>query len=129
MRRTALLLVCLTLASCEKSSRSYLERARKQNDPATMKLGPAYNNYVRRAFLTDGTETGIIQLKDGSSARYWFSSHHKSKDLGGTIFAMSDGSEKFMSGYFCCEVQLPETQLASLNELRAFIRRGDGERP
>lgn len=94
-----------------------------------MKLEPAYNDYVRRAFLPDGSETGVIQLKDGSSARYWFRSHHQSKDLGGTIFAMSDGSEKFMSGCFCCEVQLPETQLASLDALRAFIRSADGERP
>jgi hypothetical protein len=68
-------------------------------------------------------------LKDGSSAKYWFRSHHLSDDLGGTIFTMSDVSQRFMSGYFCCEVQLPDTQLASLDELRAFIREVDGERP
>jgi hypothetical protein len=94
-----------------------------------MKLEPAYNDYARRTILPDGTETGVIQLKDGSTAKYWFRSHHQSEDLGGTIFAMSDGSERFMSGYFCCEVQLPRTQLASLDELRAFIAKADGVRP
>jgi hypothetical protein len=94
-----------------------------------MKLDVAYNDYARRTILPDGTETGVIQFKDGSSAKFWFRSHHLSKDLGGTIFAMSDGSEKFMSGYFCCEVQLPNAQLASLDELRAFIRSADGVRP
>ena len=128
--RTTLLLLCLTLPSCKKSaSQSYLEGSRKQNDPATLKLVEAYNDYVRCVRMPDGTETGIVQLKDGSSAKYWFRSHHQSKDLGGTIFAMSDGSERFMSGYFCCEVQLPEMQLASLDELRAFIDKADGQRP
>jgi hypothetical protein len=94
-----------------------------------MKLEPAYNDYVRHAFLPDGTELGVIQLKGGDSAKYWFRSHHLSQDLGGTIFAMSDGSERFMSGYFCCEVQLPEKQLASLAELHAFIDRANGQRP
>lgn len=130
MRRTVLVLLCRALASCEKSaSRSYLEGVRKQNDPATMKLEPAYNDYARCAILPDGTETGVVQLKDGSSAKYWFRSHHHSNDLGGTIFAMSDGSERFMSGYFCCEVQLPDKQFASLDELRPFIGQADGQRP
>jgi hypothetical protein len=130
MRRTALILLCLTLASCQKpASRSYLDGVRKHNDPATLNLEPAYNDYARRTILPDGTETGVIQFKDGSSAKYWFRSHHRSEGIGTTLFAMSDGSERFMSGYFCCEVQLPETQLASLDELRAFISKTDGERP
>jgi hypothetical protein len=130
MRRTVLVLLCLALASCQKSgSRSYLEGVRKQNDPVNMKLEAAYNDYARRAILPDGTETGVVQLKDGSTAKYWFRSHHQSNDLGTTIFAMSDGSERFMSGYFCCEVQLPDKQPASLDELRAFIDQADGQRP
>jgi hypothetical protein len=130
MWRIVLLALCLSLPSCAKPvSRSQLEAARKQNDPAALKLEPAYNDYARRTILPDGTETGIVQCKDGSIAKFWFRSHHLTGDLGGTIFAMSDGSEKFMAGYFCCEVQLPDSQLASLDDLRSFISRADGERP
>jgi hypothetical protein len=92
-------------------------------------LQRGYNDYVRRAILTDGTEVGIITCRDGSSSRYWFRSHHLTHDDGGTLFRLSDGSEVFMSGWFCCEVQLPEQQLASLVELRAFIREHHGVSP
>jgi hypothetical protein len=89
-----------------------------------------YNDYVRCGILEDGTETGEIQLGDGSSARYWFRSHRLTGDeLGGTLFRLSDGSTIFLSGYFCCEVQLPEKQLASLDALRSFVREHDGVRP
>lgn len=94
-----------------------------------MQLEAGYNSYVRRTFLADGTEAGIIQMRDGATAKYWFRSHHNSEDRGGAWFSMSDGTQLFMSGYFCCEVQLPETQLASLEALRAFIRQNDGVDP
>jgi hypothetical protein len=34
-----------------------------------------------------------------------------------------------MAGCFCCEVLLPEEQLASLDALRQFIHAHDGVRP
>jgi hypothetical protein len=100
-----------------------------QHDPARMPLQPAYNDYVRYTGLPDGTYTGIITLADGDSARFWFLSHHGTDDIGGTLFKFSSGAEVFMSGYFCCEVQLPHKQPASLAELRAFIKSCDGARP
>ncbi len=55
MRRVVLLLLCLSLSSCAKSaSRSQVEAARMQNDPAALKLEPAYNDYARRTILPDG---------------------------------------------------------------------------
>jgi hypothetical protein len=94
-----------------------------------LKLERAFNEYVRRAILDDGTEVGVITFRDGSSARYWFRSHHLTGDEGFTLFRLSDGTEISLRGYFCCEVQLPEEQLGSLDDLRAFIREHNGVSP
>jgi hypothetical protein len=128
--RTFLLITfALVLTGCASHTRSDLVRISTASDPSSLTLERGYNDYVRCAILPDGTETGIISCRDGSSSRYWFRSHHLTHDDGGTLFRFSDGSEVFMSGWFCCEVQLPEQQLASLVELRAFIRQHDGVRP
>ncbi len=89
-------------------------------DLALLVLERAYNDYVWRADFPDGDEVGIISCQDGSSARFWFRSHH---------FTHDDGSEIFMSGYYCCEVQLPEWSPDFLNDLRAFIQQHDGISP
>lgn len=49
--------------------------------------------------------------------------------MGGTWFFMSDGSKKYLAGYFCCGLHLPEEQFASLSELKDFIKKHDGTRP
>lgn len=100
-----------------------LKNIARDNDPAKLSLEEGFNKYVRRTQLNGLTETGIITLKDGSSSKYWFQSHHLTKDAGGTWFVMSDGQEMFMAGWFCCEVQLPDEQLESLPALRQFIRK------
>ncbi|OAM89727.1 hypothetical protein AW736_11875 [Termitidicoccus mucosus] len=94
-----------------------------------MHLEAAYNSYVQRAILDDGTEAGVIHMRDGSSSRYWFRSHHRTGDMGGTWFAMSDGTRSYMAGWFCCEVQLPDDQLASLDALKKFVREHHGIAP
>lgn len=126
----ALLLITFTVifAGCASRSQREVELA-SSSDPAAFPLERGYNDYVRRIILADGTEAGIINCRDGSSSRYWFRSHHLTNDDGGTLFRLSDGSESFMVGYFCCEVQLSEQQLESLVELRAFIREHHGFRP
>ncbi len=129
MRKLLLIAVLAALSACGPSTRQELDRISHSSDPATLSLERGYNDYVRRAKLTDGTEVGIIQCRDGSSSRYWFRSHHITKDLGGTLFRLSDGSELYMSGAFCCEVQLPDRPLASLEELRGFVRQHDGIKP
>ena len=128
--RTLLLIAfAAILTGCASRARREAERASAASNPASFTLERGYNDYVRRVILDDGTEAGIINCRDGSSSRYWFRSHHLTHDDGGTLFRLSDGSEVFMSGYFCCEVQLPEKQLASLAALRAFIREHTGIRP
>ena len=110
-------------------SKAVLRIVMEEHDPSTLELAPAYNDYVRRASLTNGAETGIILMKDGASSQYWFRSHHRGDDIGGTWFRMSDGTTSYMAGWFCCEVQLPEEQMASLDDLKAFIRRHHGTSP
>ena len=128
MRTLLLIAFAAILTGCGSRAQREVRRA-SASDPASLSLERGYNDYVRRASLADGTEAGIISCRDGSSSRYWFRSHHLTHDDGGTLFRLSDGSEVFMSGWFCCEVQLPEQQLASLTELRAFIREHDGVSP
>ena len=99
------------------------------HDPSSLTLERGYNDYVQRSLLTNGTETGIITLADGSSSKYWFRSHHLVDDIGGTLFKMSDGTTTYMAGWFCCEVQLPGKQIESLDELKAFIREHHGIGP
>ena len=122
-------LIVLLTGCAEDSTKNNLRVVAMENDPATLALERGYNTYIRRTFLKDRTETGIIDLKDGSSSKYWFRSHHLSHDIGGTWFRMSDGQEVYMAGYFCCEVQLPEEQLGSLAALRDFINEHDGVAP
>lgn len=122
-------MLLLVVVGCEAPSRRELARISASTDPADLELGPGFNDYVGRTILADGTEVGVIHLADGSSSRFWFRSHHLTGDEGGTVFRLSDGTELFMSGYFCCEVQLPAEQLGSLDELRAFVRDHDGLSP
>jgi len=129
MRTLLVIAFAAILTGCASRAQREVERASAASDPASLTLERGYNDYVRRAILTNGTEAGIISCRDGSSSRYWFRSHHLTHDDGGTLFRFSDGSEVFMSGWFCCEVQLPEQQLASLVELLAFIREHDGVSP
>ena len=128
MRALLFIAFAVFLAGCASRSQREVERA-SAFDPVSLSLERAYNDYVRRSILADGTEAGIISCRDGSSSRYWFRSHHLTHDDGGTLFRFSDGSQVFMSGYFCCEVQFPEQQFASLAELRAFIREHGGVSP
>ena len=117
------------LVACQSSTFRKLKATSRVTDPAVITLQEGFNDYVRCARLDDGTQIGMIQCRDGSSSRYWFRSHHLTGDDGGTLFRFSDGTEHFMVGGFCCEVQLPQQQLASLAELQAFIRKKDGISP
>jgi len=116
-------------AGCGSATRRDLLRISAASDPISLTLEPGFNPCFRSTTLADNTEVGIIKCRDGSSARFWFRSHHLTGDKGGTLFRLSDGEELFMSGYFCCEVQLPEQAFASLDGLRAFVRKYDGTSP
>jgi hypothetical protein len=129
MRTLLLLAFAAILIGCASRAQREVERASAASDPASLSLERSYSEYVRSTILADGTQAGIITCRDGSSSRFWFRSHHLTHDNGGTLFRFSDGAKVFMSGYFCCEVEFPEQQLASLVELRAFIREHDGVSP
>ena len=98
-------------------------------NPTSLKLEKAYNPYVTNTFLDDGTEVGIIQLKDASNVKYWFKSHHITNDFGGTLFQFNNGNNIYMKGFFCCEVQLPNKQSLSKKELMKFIKYNNNIRP
>jgi hypothetical protein len=129
MRTLLVIAFAAILTGCASSTHRELRRISAASDPASLSLEKGFNDYVHRTILADGTEAGIIRCRDGSSSHFWFRSHHLTRDDGGTLFRFSDGTEVFMSGYFCCEVQLPEQQIASLGDLRAFIRQRHGISP
>jgi hypothetical protein len=129
MRTFLVISVAVVLTGCASRTERELQRISMTSDPASLSLEQGYNVYVRRAVLADGTEAGIINCLDGSSSRFWFRSHHLTHDEGGTLFRFSDGTGAFMAGYFCCEVQLPDQQIASLSDLRTFIQQNHGVSP
>jgi len=129
MKRFLLLSFILFCLGCSSDpTKSTLKRISEDNDPSSLKLEDGYA-YVRRTFLKDGTELGIIQIRNGSSSKYWFRSHHLSDDIGGTWFSMSDGESEYMAGFFCCEAIFPGKQFENLDDLRGFIKKHHGTNP
>ncbi len=130
MNKILILTIVLLLIGCSNySTKEPLRELNKKYDPSALKLKQGYNSYVQNTHLEDGTEIGIIYLKDGSYAKYWFRSHHLVDDIGGTWFLMSDGQKEYMAGCFCCEVQLPENQPSNLKDLKRLIDECHGLKP
>ena len=126
-----LLSLILVLAGCPRyPTKSALKEICEKYDPSSHKLEGVSNSYVQRTFIDDEkVELGVIQMKDGSTSKYWFRSHHLTDDIGGTWFLLSDGEKRYMPGYFCCEAQFPDEQFQSLSDLRIFIRKHSGINP
>lgn len=130
MKNTVLISIALLLWGCNNyPTKAPLLEVTEKYDPSARVLSEGFNNYVHRTHLEDGTEIGKIDMKDASSSKYWFRSHHFVDDIGGTWFKMSDGTTSYMAGLFCCEVQLPDQQLESLDELKEFIKNHHGIGP
>lgn len=87
------------------TTKSKLESFRKSITINHDKLKPGYGKNVKREFK-DGIEYGIITLKDNSIVKYYCLSHHLVAGKGGTLFELPDGKTEFISGVFCCEMQL-----------------------
>lgn len=143
-RFAALALACMvTLAGCNDvgplltaglvspdTTKAPLKRISKRVDPATLRLEPGHVPFISHTILDDGTEVGIITMKNGSTAKYWFRSHHlDSGSIGGTWFAFDDGTRLYMSGYFCCNVDLPGGQPSEPDDLKRFIWKHHGTSP
>ena len=130
MKKLLIPIFTLFLMSCSYyTTKAPLKTLSEKYDPSKLNLNQGYNSYVKNMHLEDGTEIGIIYLKDGTQSKYWFRSHHLVDDIGGTWFAMGNGQKKYMAGWFCCEVQLPKEQLASLKDLESFINEHHGISP
>ena len=130
MKLSAYIFISLILTTgCGRDCRKYLNEVSKQFDPAKLELNQGFNTYVRRTHTEKGVELGYIVFADGDRAKFWFWSHHLSGDMGCTLFEFSDEKRIYMDGWFCCEVQLPETQLKSKAELKAFIHEHNGMSP
>lgn len=113
-------------------SRCQVLLAAALHDPSVMVLElPGANASIRRIRLKDNIEAGLITLGDGARVRYWFCSHHlvEGGDLGATLFRLPDGSNLWMDGYFCCEMDPPEESLVSVAALRSFAMAMDGQSP
>jgi len=105
-----LLIFTFLLVSCEFNNTTEKKlheiRTATKFDKAKQKNGDTKN--IKREFTKDGIEYGIITLENSEKIKYWFESHHISKDkIGGALFEMPNGKLEFIEGYFCCEVQLP----------------------
>ena len=118
--------------SGQTQSRRKVLLAASLHDPSALALElPGAHASIRRTHLKDHIEAGLITLGDGSRVRYWFCSHHlvDGGDLGATLFRLPDGTDLWMDGYFCCEMDPPEESLVSVAELRSFAAVMDGRNP
>jgi hypothetical protein len=126
---TAVIVAGATYSLKPNKTKELLDNISRHNDPGRLKLENGFNSYVKRAFINDGTEVGVISLSNGSKVKYWFKSHHLTGDIGGTMFEFNNSRRIFMAGYFCCELQLPDNQIKNESELKSFINKYDGESP
>ena len=125
------LLVILTLTSCENSTEKKLLQVRNNTHLVEGNLIKGYDENTMRNFTPDGIEYGIIKLENAEKIKYWFESHHISNDqVGGTLVEMPNGELEFIEGYFCCEVQLPnEGKFKNSKIFLAEMKKLDGITP
>jgi hypothetical protein len=132
MKRISLLMVLATVfcsCSSRESARSRVERASTTSDPDKLTLEKGFDDYVRCSREVRDFEIGVIRLGDGTRVKYWFMSHHISRDQGCTKFLFEDGTTRFLDGAFCCEVQLADKQPWNRSALEAFLDNREGINP
>ena len=124
----SLIIGLLTLQGRANSTKSQLKQLMRSVDPDTM-IHERQSANKDSSSLDDGAEVGVLKLKDGSRAKFWFWSHHLTDDMGGTWFQMSDGTDMYMAGAFCCEVMPSQDAMQSLETLKAYIKKWHGTWP
>jgi hypothetical protein len=132
MKGIPLVMVLATMlcgCSPRESSRARVERVSTTSDPDTLTLEKGFNDYVRCSRELPDYEIGVIRLGDGARVKYWFMSHHTSRDQGCTKFLFDDGATRFLDGAFCCEVQLADEQPGNRAALEAFLDTREGIHP
>lgn len=104
-----LIISSILFISCEINNSTKRKLIEIRNSNQTNEIRYQYNSEENvEVCRQDGIEYGRITLEDSETVKYWFQSHHNSEDgFGGTLFELPNGDLKFIKGYFCCEVQLP----------------------
>ncbi|MBP0611843.1 hypothetical protein J8J42_02140 [Chryseobacterium sp. cx-311] len=125
-----LLLVLISLSSCENVTEGKLLEVRKSTKFDETKQKKGFDSNIKRE-RKDGIEYGVITLENSEKVKYWFQSHHIGEDgIGGTLFELPNGKLKFIKGYFCCEVQLPKKgNFKNSKEFIAEMEKVDGIHP
>ena len=125
-----LLLVLISLSSCENATEGKLLEVRKSTKFDETKQKKGFDSNIKREHK-EGIEYGVITLENSEKVKYWFQSHHISEDgIGGTLFELPNGKLKFIEGYFCCEVQLPKKgKFKNSEEFIAEMEKIDGIHP
>ena len=107
------------------SARFRVDVAALKYDPNTQKLSVTYPPLIRATSIPGRIQTGLVTLADGETVKYWFISHHIDGP-GCARFDFSDGTRRYIYGsYFCCEVQIPEDQVKTRQDLISFLETHD----
>ena len=137
VRRWVLLLMAVAVGvlvcGCSKSrswrSRGEVDRVSVAWDPDKLELTKGFDSYVRYAFKVQDCQTGVIEMGDGERVKFWFVSHHRSRDWGCTKFVFADGTVRYLDGAFCCEVKLADERPKDRAALNAFLDTREGINP
>ena len=118
-RNTIIVIVILALfgSSCKNEAEQALLEARRSIRIEEKELEASYDRNVKRD-MRNGLEYGVIVLENNEIIRFCFLSHQQAEShTSMALFELPNGNLKFVEGYFCCEVQLPNKgQFANTNE-------------
>ncbi|NJM38715.1 MAG: hypothetical protein HC845_13075 [Akkermansiaceae bacterium] len=107
------------------SARIRVDIAAMRYDPNTQKLHLTDPPLIRSTSIPGNMQTGLVTLSDGESVKYWFVSHHIAGP-GCARFDFSDGTKRYVYGsYFCCEVQIPDAQVKTKQDLITFLEKNN----
>jgi hypothetical protein len=105
------------------NARIRVDVAAMRYDPYTQKLRLTYPPLIRSTSIPGRMQTGLVTLSDGDSVKYWFVSHHIAGP-GCARFDFADGTSRYIYGsYFCCEVQIPDDQVKTKQDLITFLEK------
>ena len=121
-RLGAIFLLSCALLACEvNEAKQRVDQAASEGlDPADFSLN-TLSDSIRFQVLEGGLQVGIITLKSGEEIKFWFCSHHCAKGPSWTRFELPDGEVRYLSGQFCCEVQIADESLSDLDAFQAML--------
>jgi hypothetical protein len=131
MKIIIIIIFCASfLTSCSNKTEQYLRAVHQADTLNFAILKDGYDKNTQNAITQDGLEYGKIAFPNKDTVKYLFMSHHGAEDIGGTLFVLPNGESKFIKGYFCCEVQLPnDGNFSSAEALMNEMEKLDGTEP